>query len=127
MHGRSALAAAETRPVRDELLRLAERDALDIRREQMPWSTPLASLLLAGVSSMRGDDGAAVLRAREAVKGFETADMALHATVSRRTLGKLLGGDEGAELARQADEWMVAQTVKNPERLTAMLAPGGRR
>jgi serine/threonine protein kinase/tetratricopeptide (TPR) repeat protein len=126
MHGRSALAAAEVHPVRDELLRSAERDALDIHRERMPWSAPLGSLLLAGVSSLRGDDGLAVSRAREAVRGFDAADMALHAAVSRRTLGKLLGGDEGAGLARQAEAWMASQAVKTSDRLTAMLAPGGR-
>lgn len=112
--------------MRDELLRSAERDALDIHRERMPWSAPLGSLLLSGVSSVRGDDGIAVSRAREAVRGFDAADMALHAAVSRRTLGKLVGGDEGAGLARQAEEWMASQAVKTSDRLTAMLAPGGR-
>ncbi|MGH7293717.1 MAG: hypothetical protein ACRELB_02235, partial [Polyangiaceae bacterium] len=126
MHGRSALAAAGSSGAPDDLLRSAERDAYAIRGERMPWSTPLASLLLAGVSSARGDDGPASGHASEALAGFAAAEMELHAAVSRSMLGKLIGGHEGAELTRQAEVWMTGQAVRDPDRLAATLAPPAR-
>jgi hypothetical protein len=38
--------------------------------------------------------------------------------------GELLGGDEGHALLEQANLWMANQGIKNPLRITAMLAPG---
>jgi hypothetical protein len=50
--------------------------------------------------------------------------MWLFETAARRRLGVLLGGDEGAEHVRVADDWYTSRAVANPERMTAMLAPG---
>jgi hypothetical protein len=61
---------------------------------------------------------------REAISGFDAADRALYAAASRRCLGILLGGDEGRDLVRAADAWMTSESIKNPARMTAMLAPG---
>jgi len=46
---------------------------------------------------------------------------------ARRRLGSLLGGDEGARSIAAAESWMSAQGVKDPARMTAMIAPGFRR
>jgi hypothetical protein len=56
--------------------------------------------------------------------GFDRADMALYAEAARRTKGEVLGGDEGRALVYASDSWMTSQNIKNPARLTAMLAPG---
>jgi len=50
--------------------------------------------------------------------------MALMAAAAARRLGVLLGGDEGAAEVARSDGWMVAQGVRDPERLTRVLAPG---
>ena len=50
--------------------------------------------------------------------------MALHAAASRRCRGLLLGGEEGRALVQSADAWMANERILNPERMTAMLAPG---
>jgi hypothetical protein len=50
--------------------------------------------------------------------------MGLYAAAARRCLGLMVGGDEGRDLVAVADAWMAAQTIRNPERMTAMLAPG---
>jgi hypothetical protein len=90
----------------------------------MGWSTPMAKLLKAGVAATGSNDSRAAVLLEEAVQGFEAADMALYAAAARRCLGTVLKGDEGAALTRDADAWMTGHTVKDPARLTAMLAPG---
>jgi hypothetical protein len=75
------------------------------------------------VAGRAGDERALALL-REALRGFEEAEMGLYAAATRRCMGRLVGGDEGAAMVRSADEWMTAQTVKEPARLAAMLAPG---
>ena len=73
------------------------------------------------------DDGhvdRAVSLLPEAISGFDAADMALYAAASRRCLGTLLGGDEGRALVQTSDAWMTSESIKNPARMTAMLAPG---
>jgi hypothetical protein len=46
------------------------------------------------------------------------------AAVARRRLGELKGGDEGRMLIDQVNSWMSTQSIRNPDRFTAMLAPG---
>ena len=50
--------------------------------------------------------------------------MALYAAAARRCRGVLLGGEEGRVLVEAADAWMRDERIRNPERMTAMLAPG---
>jgi tetratricopeptide (TPR) repeat protein len=122
--GRSAIAAAEEGAAdRASLLRDAATAARRIERERMAWATPKAKLLRAGIA-VRESTERAVSLLREAVTGFDAADMALYAAASRRSLGVLLGGDEGRELVRAADAWMTSESIKNPARMTAMFAPG---
>jgi hypothetical protein len=50
--------------------------------------------------------------------------MALYVAVARRRRGELMGGDVGRSLIDTANAWMIGQSIKSPERMTAMLAPG---
>lgn len=59
-----------------------------------------------------------------ALASLEASHTLLYAAAARRRLSEVRGGDEGRELIRQADAWMQGQNVKNPARMTAMLAPG---
>jgi hypothetical protein len=47
-----------------------------------------------------------------------------YAAAARRQLGILRGGDEGAELVHEADEFFRGQGVLRADRFAAMLAPG---
>lgn len=105
-------------------LRLAARDARLLRREKAPWSDAMAKLLEASIARKRGEALSAVVLLEAADAAFTTADMHLHAAIARRRWGQMLGGSRGEELRRQADEWMACQTIRNPERMTALLAPG---
>ena len=90
----------------------------------MAWSDPLAALLAAGIARTRGDAAKARAQLDAAARGFDAVEMALWAAVARRQLGQLVGGDEGAALAAGADAFMRAQSVRDPGRVAATLAPG---
>jgi tetratricopeptide (TPR) repeat protein len=122
--GRAALAALSTGRDRANLLAAASSAASRIERERVAWGDPLAELLRAGVSAARGDRESAIATLDRAVRGFHAADMALYDAAARRRLGALLGGADGATMVRKATIWMEAQGVVNPERMTALLAPG---
>jgi serine/threonine protein kinase len=116
---RAAIAADDP-----EAAALAEKDAGRIERERMPWGNALAKLLRAGVASVREEKTEAIAYLEAAERDLVAADMALHATVARRRRGQLAGGTDGAALVAAANEWMAAQSIRNPERMAAMLAPG---
>jgi hypothetical protein len=123
----AAITAADESPAsRPQLLIGAERDARAMLRTRMAVGRVLAKPLLAGVHVVRGAQGyeRAITLLREAAREGDDLSMRLWSTAARRSLGRLLGGDEGAELVRAADAWMTAQGVKKPEKMCAMLAPG---
>ena len=122
---RLGMAASVAQPRECEsLLRGAEAHARTILRERTQWAEPLARLVQAGAATTRGatEQALGLLSAAEA--GFARADMALHLAAARRRRGELLGGEAGRDLVAAADAWMSGQGIKNPERMTAMLAPG---
>ncbi len=116
LYGRAALAAGH--------LGQAARAAKRLAGEKMAWSDPLAALLAAGVAHARGDDAAARARLDEAARGFDAVEMALWAAAARWQLGRLVAGDEGAALVGAAEAFMRAQSVVDPARVAATLAPG---
>ena len=118
----SALAATDSLEP-GPLLRSAEHDARRLERERMPWSLALARLIRAGVAATRGDRSKAVELLTPAVDDFESLEMRLHAAAARRRLGQLVGGDGGRAMVAQADSWMTGQGIRNPARMTAMIAP----
>jgi hypothetical protein len=117
---------------RDVLLRSALADARRIERERIESATPLATLLRAGVARVRAsaapehrrkrDVATALLR--QAAAEFDVAEMVLHATVCRRALGEIIGGEEGRRLVKAADAWFSEQTVRRPTGFVSMVAPG---
>ena len=122
----AALAAARTSADSAALLREAERAAGKLAAERMPWVGPLAAMLRAGAHWSRGDAPEAIALLVGAVRDFEAVDMALYAAAARRRVGEIAGGDGGRAAIAAADAWMREQGVVDPERMTAMLAPGFR-
>jgi hypothetical protein len=105
-------------------LSLARKDARRIAREKMRWSDPISLLLNAAVAHVEGNPDAAAERLRAAATGFESAHMQLYAALARRRLDQIVGDDETRARRQQADEWMAAQGVVNPARMTRLFAPG---
>ena len=81
-------------------------------------------MIHAGVAAGRGRPEEAVRRLRMAQTFLHQSDMVLLAAAAERRLGLLLGGDEGAALLAGSDAVMTGEGVRNPEQLTAVLAPG---
>jgi hypothetical protein len=125
LRGRADLAAAMTAATgaAEPLLRDAELAARHIDREATPWGAPLALALRATVAHRRGDAARARAELSAAVDGFAAAEMGLYEAASRRRLGALVGGDEGASLIAAADAAMGDGRVADPAAMTAMLLP----
>jgi tetratricopeptide (TPR) repeat protein len=121
---RSALASAVDSPDPRPFLCTASRSARRLGRERSAWATPLAQLVQAGVAAINGDESGALARLADAARGFDAVDMALYAAATRRRRGELVGGEEGHQLIAQADSWMIGQRIRNPARMSALLAPG---
>jgi len=123
LRARSALAALGSGLDDRMLLRSAARDARALAAEDVSWAPVVSLVLRAAIAAVRGEPAAAIPLLERAAPRFDELDMALFAAAARRRLGKLLGGDRGAELVAAADASMAAQGVVNVERMTAMLAP----
>jgi hypothetical protein len=126
LRARAALAAAAGSPPaeRRRLIADARRCARRIARERMPWSDPLAALVRAGADALEGDLEAAGRGLVVAIAGFDASDTLACAAAARFRLGALEGGSAGAARIAEATAALTNQSVRRPERLVAMLAPG---
>jgi hypothetical protein len=102
-------------------LKAARKGAKRLEREDSPMARCFALLLLGGFANFAGDRETAARHLADAATACEAADMHLYAAAARRRLGEVRGD---AALVTQADEWMRYQGVRNPVRMTGMLAPG---
>jgi eukaryotic-like serine/threonine-protein kinase len=125
MHLRARLALASSFGAqRNPRLQIAEKLAEKIAHEQMPWSNPLSLMIRAALACRRDDDATAASLTSKAIEEFEASNMRLYAAAARMRLGEIMGGDTGSELIREADEWMNRQQIKNPAKVTNLMAPG---
>jgi hypothetical protein len=127
LRGRAALAAWGAGGGDGKALaRLVQLSTKKIDAQDMPYGAPLAELLRATRDHLSDRPEKALVHLRAAAEHFDAVAMKLYAAVTRKRMGQLLGGDEGAALIRAADELLCAEAVVSPERLTAMLTPGWR-
>jgi hypothetical protein len=120
-----ALAALAAEP-RGEgpVLRQALGAARALEREHVSWAAaPLGALLRAAVARRKGDDAETLRLLTVAEEGARKHGMVLAATFIQRSRGEVLGGDEGRALTTQADAWLAGQSVRNPERVAAIVIP----
>jgi CheY-like chemotaxis protein len=110
--------------VRQDLLRFAIRDGRAIEREGAVWGRALAELIEGGVESIAGRRRQAIGAFQRAAASAGSAGMFLHAAAARRSQGSLMGGDAGRELVGAADRDLGSEGIANPERLSALIAPG---
>ena len=110
LRGRAALAAAsEDVSLLGEALAMAAK----LDKEQIPWATALALLLRAGVAARRRESAAVEKWLALAAEIFAQEKMQLYAAVAGRRRDRAT-----------SDAWMTLQRIRNPDRQSAMLAPG---
>jgi eukaryotic-like serine/threonine-protein kinase len=120
---RVALAAARDAPQgREKMIRIAKSDAKRIFATGMSFGRPFAISVEAGVAAIEGDRSKALLKLAEAEKLFLEHDVLLYRAACMRIRGELIGGSEGAALVEQADAWLRAASVVDPERMARALS-----
>jgi serine/threonine protein kinase/tetratricopeptide (TPR) repeat protein len=128
LRGRASIAyaAQRTAPPAEvaRLLKSAESDAREIEAERMAYATPLASLLRAGASALRGETGAAKRCYADAAVAFDAANMTVFAAVARRRHGLLEDSEAGRAEIAAAEAAMRSRGIVSAARTTALLAPG---
>jgi hypothetical protein len=126
LKGRAALAAAcdtVTQGERRHMLRLVNRYARRMMREDVRWAAALALMLRGGIAKARGQQDEATVLFAEAHETFTTVDMMLHAAVARRRHAQLSDGTGGPSAIEEVDAWMRRQGIKNPAAMAQMFAP----
>ena len=123
LRARTALASALTNE-QPQRLGIAEQLARKLSREKLQLVQPLVATIRAGIASAKGETATAAGMLSQALEGFELADMGLYTAVCRRCLGQTIGGERGQQLVTEGDTWMLSHGIKNPVRMTQMMAPG---
>jgi hypothetical protein len=106
----------------EKLLGAALADARRIEHERAPWGAAFAALIRAGAAARLGNGPEAAALFASAETSLLAADMHLFAAAARRRRG-LLEGESGAAKVLAADEMMKSISIRNPARMTALLAP----
>jgi hypothetical protein len=119
-----ALAMASRAEDAERFLRIAERDARRLRREQGRWRLAFADYVDGTVAAIRGDEASAAAKLTSAVTRFDELHAQLHAAATRMRLASIASGGAGIDIRRAADEWFAAQGVQNPARMAVAYAPG---
>jgi serine/threonine protein kinase len=87
------------------------------------YSRVLAGMLRATLAAHEHDTDAAVAQFRDVMALAELSHMSFLASVARRRLGLVIGGDEGKQLVTAAEDWMRAAGIQDVERMTTLMSP----
>jgi hypothetical protein len=123
LEARACLAVAARDGAQLERIAVAKRAARSMRRVGLPWCSALASLVDAGAAAARGDAQTAASLFEHAEAACEAAGLHLFGAAARRRRGEL---EANPGIVSDADDWMRQHAVRNPARMTLLLAPGVR-
>jgi hypothetical protein len=124
LRARALIAAAEKEGKAGAHLGEAERLARRMRRSRSRLERAAATSIGAAAAHVRGDEDGARAGLRASVDAFEALETRMLAAMARRYLGKLVKGDEGAEMVRAAEQAMKEQAVRNVAAMARCLVPG---
>jgi eukaryotic-like serine/threonine-protein kinase len=124
LRGRMALvlAAHAEAAERRVPLREAGKMARQLARRRLPWASPFALALQAGISLLNDKQQDAVAYWEAAVRGFEVADLPMNAAVAKQRLADLVGGTRGQVLRDAAGVWFRAEGIRDPIRFARVFA-----
>jgi eukaryotic-like serine/threonine-protein kinase len=110
-----AVAAASESKQPNPCLRLAERLAAKIRRDNFAVADAFADRVCGLVAQQRQQWAAAAQSYRRSAAGFRDAGMKIHAASVDFALARMLGGDAGRTLEAAATEQLRSEDVGSPE------------
>ena len=97
-----------------------------MRTEEVSFGAPFVSYIHGAAEHISGDEERGIELLKQAVGEFEAVHLSLNAAATKRHLAALIGGDEGKDLLEQSNQTMAKEAIVNPERISALLAPGFR-
>ena len=118
------IAHAQPPAQRSRMTRIVLRAARSLARDGAIPYIAMSHQLVGAVAYLRGDAARARRELELAATTFDRAEMKLFAALTRRRLGKLIGGDAGDVLIRDADALLARHQVASPTRGARCLAPG---
>jgi hypothetical protein len=123
--GRAAILCAEQDEYYFEaMLRDAARCARALHRERRHDADALALCLEAGIRAVRGDVAGALPFLSAASDRAGEQELGFVAAATKAARGRILGGDRGVALTREAEAWMSDQAIADPQALCRMFLPG---
>ncbi len=122
--GRRALSELARDPSQDRAVRRSIANLLSFNTQ---YPRVLAGMLRATLAAYDHDTDAAIAQFRDVMALAELTHVFFIASVARRRLGLLIGGDEGKGLVTAAEHWMRAAGIQNVERMTTLVSPIGPR
>jgi hypothetical protein len=104
--------------------RRAARIGRALSREDVPYAQTYARLVRAAIEHRRGRTARATALLEEAAAHADCHEYAHCASAARWRLGELVGGARGHALVEGARAWMLEQSIRRPECMVAVWAPG---
>jgi hypothetical protein len=108
---------------RTRWLRIAERDAARMAKEQTPWGNAFVAVIRAAAGAITGAPTADRQLEASAAE-LDRTGFPLRAAICRWYLGERRGGSEGRALRDAAERYFQEQLVLTPERFAPVLVPG---
>jgi hypothetical protein len=118
--GRRTLSELARDPAQHRVVRRAIANLVSYNTQ---YSRVLAGMLGATLAAHDADTDAAIAQFRHVMALAELTHVFFIASVARRRLGLLVGGDEGKALVAAAEQWMRAAGIQDVERMTALMSP----
>ncbi|HEX5658851.1 MAG TPA: hypothetical protein VFX59_16770, partial [Polyangiales bacterium] len=119
------LVAAHNEPHAErELHQRVGHELSQMEHERVPWADAIALAQRGELRLQQGDRSAALACFELAEDRLRRARMDAYAAATRRRVGLLTGGDEGAALVRAADAWFVEHGAAAPDCVSAILLGG---
>ena len=116
----SAFLTIAANPSRTDVLQDAARAIKRLSKESPGWGPAAAAAGRAGMAVVQGDRSAAAAHLERSASIYADLGMTGYASYARRNLGLLVGGDRGRTLVADADAWLRAHGVADPERFASV-------
>lgn len=123
MRALTALAMATISNDKASFLKIAEKEARRIEKEDVIWGNGMAKSIRGQMAMVQGDQQEAISWLADAEFTFELANMKLFAMSIARRRGELIDGEQGSRLIDGANSWFNSQQIKSIEAISSIFVP----